>query len=191
MPHPTDRITHTTAFFTPVVGHWLKREIAQWVHHMKDRSDDPSHHERTLLPRSYISLPVRNKAKKKKKEMMVVIAMTMNEDEVEKMQRYRIREGGGGVEGMGEAGDVLVAPLFYFIFYFFPNYYLFIYYYLFFSKPLVSMIRQCSPPPPPHTHIHTMTVTRLLFFNEAKTLIKTPRVINHPQNKKQQQHYYH
>ena len=33
------------------------REIAQWVHPMKDRSDDPSHHERTLLPRSYISLP--------------------------------------------------------------------------------------------------------------------------------------
>ena len=27
------------------------------VHPMKDRSDDPSHHERTLLPRSYISLP--------------------------------------------------------------------------------------------------------------------------------------
>ena len=25
---------------------------------MKDRSDDPSYHERTLLPRSYISLPV-------------------------------------------------------------------------------------------------------------------------------------
>ena len=25
--------------------------IAQWVHPMKDRSDDPSHHERTLLPR--------------------------------------------------------------------------------------------------------------------------------------------
>ena len=24
---------------------------------MKDRSDDPSHHERTLLPQSYISLP--------------------------------------------------------------------------------------------------------------------------------------
>ena len=34
------------------------REIAQWVHPMKDRSDDPSHHERTLLPRSYISLPL-------------------------------------------------------------------------------------------------------------------------------------
>ena len=45
MQHPTDRIAHTTAFVTPVVEHWLKREIAQWVHPMKDRSDDPSHHE--------------------------------------------------------------------------------------------------------------------------------------------------
>ena len=26
----TDRITHTTAFVTPVVEHWLEREIAQW-----------------------------------------------------------------------------------------------------------------------------------------------------------------
>ena len=33
--------THTTAFVTPVMEHWLKREIAQWVHPMKDRSDDP------------------------------------------------------------------------------------------------------------------------------------------------------
>ena len=48
MHHPTDRIAHTTAFVTPVVEHWLEREIAQWVHSMKDRSDDPSHHERTL-----------------------------------------------------------------------------------------------------------------------------------------------
>ena len=38
------------------VEHWLEREIAKWVHPMKDRSDDPSHHERTVLPRSYISL---------------------------------------------------------------------------------------------------------------------------------------
>ena len=52
-----DRIAHTTAFDTPVVEHWLEREIAQWVHPMKDRFDNPSHHERTLLPRSYISLP--------------------------------------------------------------------------------------------------------------------------------------
>ena len=43
-----DRITHITAFVTPVVEHWLEWEIAQWVHPMKDRSDDPSHHERTL-----------------------------------------------------------------------------------------------------------------------------------------------
>ena len=35
----------------------MEREIAQWVHPTKDRSDDPSHHERTLLPRSYIPLP--------------------------------------------------------------------------------------------------------------------------------------
>ena len=56
MHHPTDRIAHTTAFVTPVVEHWMEREIAQWVHPMKDRSDDPSHHERRPLPRSYISL---------------------------------------------------------------------------------------------------------------------------------------
>ena len=47
---------HTTTFVTTVVEHSLEREIAQWVHPMKDRPDDPSHHERTLLPRSYISL---------------------------------------------------------------------------------------------------------------------------------------
>ena len=47
-------IPHTTGFVTPVVEHWLEREIAQWVHPMKDRSDDPSHHKRTLLARSYI-----------------------------------------------------------------------------------------------------------------------------------------
>ena len=58
MHNPIDRIAHTTAFVTPVVEHWLEREIAQWVHLMKDRSDGPSHHERTLLPQSYISHPV-------------------------------------------------------------------------------------------------------------------------------------
>ena len=49
MHHPTDRIAHTTTFVTPVMEHWREREIAQWVHPMKDRSDDPSHHERTLV----------------------------------------------------------------------------------------------------------------------------------------------
>ena len=32
MQHPTDRISHTTAFVTPVVEHWLEWEIDQWVH---------------------------------------------------------------------------------------------------------------------------------------------------------------
>ena len=30
MHHPTDRITHTTAFVTPVVEHWLEREIVSF-----------------------------------------------------------------------------------------------------------------------------------------------------------------
>ena len=29
MHHTTDMIAHTTAFVTPVVEHWLEREIAQ------------------------------------------------------------------------------------------------------------------------------------------------------------------
>ena len=55
MHHPKDRITHTTAFVTPAVEHWLEQEIDQWVHPMKYRSDDPSHHQWRLLPRSYTS----------------------------------------------------------------------------------------------------------------------------------------
>ena len=31
--HPTDRITHITAFVTPVVEHLLERDIAKWVDH--------------------------------------------------------------------------------------------------------------------------------------------------------------
>ena len=61
MHYPTDRIAHITAFVTPVVEHWLEQEIAQWVHPLKDRSDDPSHHKRTLLPRSYIPFPPSHK----------------------------------------------------------------------------------------------------------------------------------
>ena len=38
MHHPIDRIAHTTAFVTPLVEHWLEREIAQWVHPMKDNN---------------------------------------------------------------------------------------------------------------------------------------------------------
>ena len=47
MHHPPDRITHTTAFVTPVVEHWLEREMAQWVHHI-----DPTTHC-TMSERSY------------------------------------------------------------------------------------------------------------------------------------------
>ena len=46
--HRQDSTYHGLCY--AVVEHWLEREIAQWVHPMKDRSDDPSHHERTLLP---------------------------------------------------------------------------------------------------------------------------------------------
>ena len=53
---PQTGTAYTMVFVTPVVEHWLEREIAQWVHPMKDRSDNPSHHERMLLPQSYISL---------------------------------------------------------------------------------------------------------------------------------------
>ena len=53
-----DSIAHAMAFVTPVVEHWLEREIAQSVHPMKDRSDNPLHHERTFLTWSYISLHV-------------------------------------------------------------------------------------------------------------------------------------
>ena len=45
-------LSHRQDVVTPVVEHWLEWEIAQCVHPMKDWSDDPSHHERTL----YISL---------------------------------------------------------------------------------------------------------------------------------------
>ena len=46
---------HTTAFVTPVVEHWLEREIAQFVHHEGSmrRSIAPS---ACALPLSYISL---------------------------------------------------------------------------------------------------------------------------------------
>ena len=45
--------TYNGRFVIPVVEHWPEREIAQWVPPpptlMKDRSDDPSRHERTLF----------------------------------------------------------------------------------------------------------------------------------------------
>ena len=48
MHHPIDRIAHTTTFITPVLEHWLEREIAQWVH--PSRVDPTTH--RTMSERS-------------------------------------------------------------------------------------------------------------------------------------------
>ena len=38
-------------------GARMEREMALWVHPMKDQSNDPSHHEWMLLPWNYISFP--------------------------------------------------------------------------------------------------------------------------------------
>ena len=55
MHHPTDRMAHTTAFLHQSWSTgWNEKQLNGST--MKDRSDDPSHHERTLLPLSYISL---------------------------------------------------------------------------------------------------------------------------------------
>ena len=61
MHHPTDRIAHSTS--CGALGG--TRNSSMGPHPsppppptMKDRSDDPSHHERTLLPQNYISLHV-------------------------------------------------------------------------------------------------------------------------------------
>ena len=51
MHHPTDRIAYTTAFVTPVVEHWLEREIAQWVHHeesIRQPMSERSYHRATF-----------------------------------------------------------------------------------------------------------------------------------------------
>ena len=90
MHNPTDRIAHTTAFVTPVMEHWLEREIAQWVHPMKDRSDDPSHHERTLLPRSYISLPQKNYCKQSNQPTNRPIDQSINRRTTNKETRTMI-----------------------------------------------------------------------------------------------------
>ena len=61
MHHPTDRIAHTTAFVTPVVEHWLEREIARLygVRHMvKDHSDSE---KENLLPPHRLLFPINSK----------------------------------------------------------------------------------------------------------------------------------
>ena len=36
MHHPTDMVSHNTAFVTPIVKHWLEREIDQWDEWMNE-----------------------------------------------------------------------------------------------------------------------------------------------------------
>ena len=48
---------HGLLFLIRIKEHWLEREIAQWVHHEEQQSNDPLHHDQTLFPRNYISLP--------------------------------------------------------------------------------------------------------------------------------------
>ena len=45
MHYPQTGLHIQQPFLTRVMEHWLEREIAQWVHPMKDRSDDPSRYE--------------------------------------------------------------------------------------------------------------------------------------------------
>ena len=46
--HRQDSTYHGLCY-TSCRANWLEWKIAQWVHPTKDRSDDPSHHERKLL----------------------------------------------------------------------------------------------------------------------------------------------
>ena len=55
MHHPIDMIACTTAFGTPVMEHWMEKEITNRST-VKDWSDNPLHYEQTLLPLSYILL---------------------------------------------------------------------------------------------------------------------------------------
>ena len=54
--HRQDNTYHWLCYTSRGALAGTRNRSTQWVHSMKDRSDDPSHHERALLPRSYISL---------------------------------------------------------------------------------------------------------------------------------------
>ena len=62
MHHPTDRITYHSLCYTShgALDGTRNSSMSSTFIYMKDRSDDPSHNERTPLPRSYISLPNNN-----------------------------------------------------------------------------------------------------------------------------------
>ena len=64
MHHPTDRIAHTTAFVTPVVEHWLEREIAQRI--------DPTTH-RTMSERPYHGATSRSLTARNAKQREIIV----------------------------------------------------------------------------------------------------------------------
>ena len=61
MHHPIDRIAHTIAFVAPVVEHWLLK--------IRDQSDDPLYHERTLHHRKI------NKRKSTNLTILILVLM--------------------------------------------------------------------------------------------------------------------
>ena len=58
MHHPTDRITHTTAFVTPIVEHWLEREGSYHVLNLKYQFGHFQLTRRTLDPYTFLCSPL-------------------------------------------------------------------------------------------------------------------------------------
>ena len=90
---------------------------------MKDRSDDPSHNERTLLPRSYISFPE-----------VTVKVVSKDTDGFPKSTYYdhiivteveSILKGGGDI-----TGHVII----YYYYYYYNFFYFFFYYFFFYDQ---------------------------------------------------------
>ena len=82
-------MTHTTALFTPVVEHWLEREIAQWFHGATSRSQDidaqPFYTSRNsfelrkgivVFPKKILKIKSQNKRKNQKKTATQIWACT-------------------------------------------------------------------------------------------------------------------
>ena len=73
MHHPTDRIAHTTAFVTPVVEHWLERQIAHYQLSYPKGSlvrfnHRPPAYQWVALPPGYSRHPQEEERKEKDKE---------------------------------------------------------------------------------------------------------------------------
>ena len=62
MHHPTDRIIHTTGFATPVVEHWLEREIAK-LPYLRTRKT-----KKNLLKPRYLYIITTQKVQERERE---------------------------------------------------------------------------------------------------------------------------